>query len=50
MRKTVANRMYNRLNRDLMKVQRAMGHRRFNSTVAYLWFREEDMADAIFAA
>ena len=26
MRKTFANRMYDKLNRDLVKVQRAMGH------------------------
>jgi site-specific recombinase XerD len=50
MRKTFANRMYDKLNRDLMKVQRAMGHRNINSTVAYLSFREEDIDDAILAA
>jgi integrase len=50
MRKTFANRMYEKLNRDLVKVQRAMGPRNINSTVAYLSFREEDIADAILAA
>jgi integrase len=50
MRKTFASRMYDKLNRDLVKVQRAMGHRNINSTVAYLSFREEDIADAILAA
>jgi integrase len=50
MRKTFANRMDEKLNRDLVKVQRAMGHRNINSTVAYLSFREEDIADAILAA
>jgi integrase len=50
MRKTFANRMYDRLNRDLVKVQQAMGHRNINSTVTYLSFREEDIADAILAA
>jgi site-specific recombinase XerD len=49
MRKTFANRMYEKLNRDLVKVQRAMGHRNINSTVAYLSFREEDIAAAILA-
>jgi integrase len=50
MRKTFANRMYEKLNRDLVKVQRAMGHRNINSTVSYLSFREEDITDAILAA
>jgi integrase len=50
MRKTFANRMYEKLNRDLVKVQRAMGHRNINSTVSYLSFREEDIAAAILAA
>jgi integrase len=50
MRKTFATRMYEKLNRDLVKVQRAMGHRNINSTVAYLSCREEDIADAILAA
>jgi integrase len=50
MHKTFANHMYEKLNRDLVKVQRAMGHRNINSTVAYLSFREEDIADAILAA
>jgi hypothetical protein len=35
---------------DLVKVQRAMGHHNINSTVAYLSFREEEIADAILAA
>ncbi len=50
MRKTFANRMYEKLNRDLVKVQCAMGHCTLNSTVAYLRFREEDIADALLAA
>jgi integrase len=50
MRKTFANRMYEKLNHDLVKCQRAMGHRNINSTVAYLSFREEDITDAILAA
>jgi site-specific recombinase XerD len=50
MGKTFAHRMYEKLNRDLVKVQRAMGHRTINSTVAYLSVREEDIADAILAA
>ncbi len=50
MRKTFCNRVYEKLNRDLVKVQRAMGHANINSTVAYLSFREEDIAAAILAA
>jgi integrase len=50
MRKTFANRMYERLNHDLVKTQRALGHKNINSTVQYLSFREEDIIDAILAA
>ena len=41
MRKTFANRAHQLLGRDLVKSQRAVGHRNVNSTVAYLSFREE---------
>ena len=50
MRKTFAARMYLRLDRDLVKVQRAMGHANINSTVQYLSFREEEIEAAILAA
>jgi site-specific recombinase XerD len=50
MRKTFANRMYDKLGHDLVKTQRALGHKNINSTVAYLSFREEDIAAAILAA
>jgi integrase len=50
MRKTFANRMYDKLNRDLVKVQRAMGHANINSTAQYLSFREEEIGAAILAA
>jgi integrase len=50
MRKTFANRMYDLLKHDLVKVQRAMGHKNINSTVAYLSFREEDIEAAVLAA
>lgn len=49
MRKTFANRVYDRLGRDLVKTQRALGHRNINSTVQYLSFREEDIDAAILA-
>jgi integrase len=50
MRKTFANRVYERLGHDLVKTQRALGHKNINSTVAYLSFREEDITAAILAA
>lgn len=49
MRKTFANRLYDRLGHDLVKTQRALGHRNINSTVHYLSFREEDIDAAILA-
>jgi integrase len=50
MRKTFANRCYERLGHDLVKTQRAMGHANINSTVQYLSFREEEIDAAILAA
>jgi site-specific recombinase XerD len=50
MRKTFANRMYEQLGHDLVKTQRALGHKHINSTVAYLSFREEEIDAAIVAA
>jgi integrase len=49
MRKTFADRIYERLGRDLIKVQRALGHRCINSTVSYLSFREEEITEAILS-
>lgn len=49
MRKTFANRVYEKLDRDLVRTQRALGHRNVNSTVSYLSFREEDIDQAILA-
>ncbi len=49
MRKTFATRVYDLLDRDLVKTQRALGHRNINSTVQYLSFREEDIDAAILA-
>jgi integrase len=50
MRKTFANRVYELLNHDLVKTQRALGHANINSTVQYLSFREEEIDAAILAA
>jgi integrase len=49
MRKTFANRVYHQLNHDLVKTQRAMGHKNINSTVAYLSFVEAEIDAAILA-
>lgn len=50
MRKTFAHRVYDALNGDLVKLQKALGHRNINSTVSYLSFREEEIDKAILAA
>lgn len=47
MRKTFANKVYDRLGGDLVKTQKALGHRNVNSTVQYLSFREEEIDEAI---
>ena len=47
MRKTFANRVYERLDKDLLKTQKALGHKNINSTVSYLSFREEEIDEAI---
>jgi site-specific recombinase XerD len=49
MRKTFANKVYTALKGDLVKTQRALGHKNINSTVSYLSFREEDIDAAILA-
>jgi integrase len=50
MRKTFANRVYHQLNHDLVKTQRAMGHKNINSTVAYPSFIEDEIDQAIRAS
>jgi integrase len=49
MRKTFANHVYAKLGHDLVKTQRAMGHKNINSTVSYLSFCEDDIDQAILA-
>lgn len=49
MRKTFADRMYEKLNRDLIKTQKALSHRNINSTVSYLSFKEEEISEAILS-
>jgi site-specific recombinase XerD len=50
MRKTFADRVYHQPNRDLVKTQRAMGHKNINSTVASLSFVEDEIDQAILAS
>jgi integrase len=50
MRKTFANKVYEKLDGRLEKVQQALEHRNINSTAQYLSFREEDIDKAILAA
>lgn len=47
LRKTFAKRVYEKLGRDLMKTQRALGHARVTSTVSYLSFDQGEVEDAI---
>lgn len=47
MRKTFAKRVHEKLGRDLIKTQKALGHAQVNSTVSYLSFNESEIDDAI---
>ena len=49
MRKTFADRIYARLGHDLVKTQRALGHRCVDSTAQYISFREEEIDEAILS-
>ena len=49
MRKTFADRVYERLGGDLVKLQRALGHRSVVSTASYVSFREEEIDEAILS-
>jgi site-specific recombinase XerD len=50
MRKTFANRLYERLGHDLFKTQKALGHHNVNSTVQYLHVDQEEINAAIRAS
>ena len=43
LRKTFADRIYEKSDRDLAKTQRALGHKNINSTISYLDFKQEDI-------
>ncbi len=47
MRKTFANNVHEKLGRDLLKTQKALGHKNINSTVSYLSFKQEEIDEAI---
>lgn len=47
MRKTFAENMYERLDHNIFKVQKALGHANINSTTNYLSFKEEEIESAI---
>ena len=47
MRKTFANKVYGKLNHDLVKTQRALGHININSTARYISFSDQEIEDAI---
>ena len=47
MRKTFADKIFNALDRDIVKTQRALGHKNINSTVSYMSFKQEDIDQAI---
>lgn len=49
MRKTFASKMYDKLSKDLLKTQKALGHKSINSTVSYLSFRQEDIDEAVLS-
>jgi integrase len=49
MRKTFANNVYERLGRDLVKTQHALGQQNITTTIRYLSFREEEIEAAILA-
>lgn len=47
MRKTYANKMYDALGKDLVRLQKALGHQYVNTTAQYISFREEDIDEAV---
>jgi integrase len=49
MRKTFAERVYAKLEKDLIKTQKALGHSSIDSTAKYLSFDESEIDDAILS-
>jgi site-specific recombinase XerD len=50
MRKTFAKRVHEKVGKDLIKTQKALGHKNINSTVSYLSFAEEEIDEAILGS
>jgi len=50
MRKTFADRVYERSNHNLIQTQQALGHKNVTSTTSYLSFRQEDIDDLILSS
>ncbi|MCO6432234.1 MAG: tyrosine-type recombinase/integrase [Deltaproteobacteria bacterium] len=49
MRKTFCARVHEALGRDLLKTQRALGHKCVSSTAAYLSFNEAEISEAVLS-
>ena len=49
MRKTFANKVYDALDKSLIKTQKALGHKNIGSTAQYLSFRESEIDAAILS-
>jgi len=49
LRKTFADRVYEKLGHDLLKTQKALSHRDIKSTISYLAFKQQDVDDAILS-
>jgi site-specific recombinase XerD len=49
MRKSYADRVYEHFGHDLVKTQKALGHKNINSTVSYLSFAEKELDEAVLA-
>jgi integrase len=47
MRKSFADRAYQKFKGDIAKIAKALGHRNVNSTMNYLSFREDDILDFV---
>jgi integrase len=50
MRKTFANNVHELLDHDLVKTQKALGHKWISTTAQYIAFREEDVDAAVMSA
>ena len=49
MRKTFADRVHEKLGRDIFRTAKALGHKNINSTASYLSFKDADIEAAILA-